>query len=127
MCCGYSTIGDEKSGRQRSYNKTLSHFTEWPRGYPRTVPALSRVPKDPRAQALLAGRGGRPVSSNCWFCGEVITNPQFFITERLLDYGHFEGRTQRTAIHKSCYGKTQDEGIEVYFIHGLEVVTQEAI
>ena len=60
--------------------------------------------------------------NQCWYCGDIIPEIKYYITERLLDYGHYSGRTLSTPIHKSCYSKAKAEGYTQYFIRGLEEV-----
>lgn len=57
--------------------------------------------------------------NKCWMCGVTIANPKYFVTERLLDYGVYEGRKQMTPIHKKCY-ETAGAEITSFFINGLE-------
>ena len=58
--------------------------------------------------------------SRCWFCGRVIPNPKYFITEELIDYGVKAGRVLRSPIHKRCYDTKVEPSDLRFFIKGLE-------
>ena len=61
------------------------------------------------------------VDNQCWYCGRAISNPRYFVTVRLSDFGIESDEMKRIAIHKSCYWR-----VEYFdrrkFINGLEDV-----
>ena len=57
--------------------------------------------------------------NRCWGCGKKIKSPQYWVSERVQDWGLPTSDYIQNPIHKSCYDEL-DGDTTIHFINGIE-------